>query len=284
MCPVRTTRRRFPFVWRVSLVWALHRSVFMRWSRNPAALLLCLAVTRSASAQAPAPTPPPPPLWDAQLGASFVGTSGNSDTASTGADFIAHRRGLVWQIESAATAVRTVSQDATTAERYLGMLRAQRTLTPIVGLSSGLKLERDRFAGLDVRSILDAGLTWALVHHPEWTLDGVTSVAWLHESRTTGAGVDDPVGVLQLLSRIPFGSAGDTTQRFIFYPDLKTTSAYRSEAEITAQAAMNAHLALKIGYLLRYSNDPVPGFKKTDSTTTASVVWRWKAATAAPAP
>ena len=95
--------------------------------------------------------PPPPrpaaesrPLWDAQIGASFVGTSGNSDTASTGADFIAHRRGLVWQIESAATAVRTNSQDVTTAERYLGMLRAQRRLTPIVGLSAGEQLERDR--------------------------------------------------------------------------------------------------------------------------------------------
>jgi len=47
---------------------------------------------------------------------------------------------------------------------------------------------------------------------------------------------------------------------------------------------MNAHLALKIGYLLRYSNDPVPGFKKTDNTTTASVVLRWKAASPAPAP
>jgi putative salt-induced outer membrane protein YdiY len=47
---------------------------------------------------------------------------------------------------------------------------------------------------------------------------------------------------------------------------------------------MNSRLALKIGYLFRYSNDPVPGFKKSDNTTTASVVVRWKAATAAPAP
>jgi len=45
---------------------------------------------------------------------------------------------------------------------------------------------------------------------------------------------------------------------------------------------MNAHLALKIGYLFRYSNEPVPGFKKSDNTTTASVVLRWKASTAAP--
>jgi putative salt-induced outer membrane protein YdiY len=245
-------------------------------------LLVCAA--RPSFAQTPPPADPPPPLWDAQVGASFVGTSGNSDTASTGADFAAHRRGEIWGLEAAATLVRTSTDGEATAERYLGSLRGTRKLTELLGLSTGIKLERDQFAGLDFRSILDGGLSWALVHHPEWTLDGVTSLAWLHESHTTGADIDDPIGVLQLLSRIPFGTAGDTTQRFTYYPDFKTASAYRYEAELTAQAAMTGHLALKIGYLLRYSNDPVPGFKKTDNTTTASVVLRWKAATPAPAP
>src|SRR5207249_97369 len=115
-----------------------------------------------------------------------------------------------------------------------------------------------------------------------WTVDGVTALAWNHESRTDGPSLDHPIGVFQLLSRVPFGAAGDTTQRFTYYPDFKDSSAYRTEAELTAQAAMAAHLALKIGYLLRYSNAPVIGFKKTDNTTTASVVLRFKAATPAP--
>jgi putative salt-induced outer membrane protein YdiY len=245
-------------------------------------LVLCLTAL-PAYAQPPAP-PPPPPLWDAQVGASFVGTSGNSETSTLGANFSATHRGLVWKIESEATAVRSSSFDVATAERYLGLLRAQRKLTRIIGVSTGIRLERDPFSGLDLRSILDGGLSWALVRRTAWSLDGVTAVAWNHESRTVGPTVDHPVGVLQLLSRIPFGGAGDTTQRFTFYPDFAETSWYRSEAEISAQAAMNAHLALKLGYLLRFANNPVPSFKKTDNTTTASVVLRWKAATLAPAP
>ena len=243
--------------------------------------MLCCA--HEARGQAPAPKEPPP-LWDVQIGASFVGTSGNSDTASTGVDLTAHRRGLVWLIDAGASAVRTSSADVTTAERYLEMLRGQRKLTRVVGLSAGEKLERDQFSGIDLRAILDAGLSWALVRRTDWTVDGITAIAWNHESRTAGDGVDSPIGVFQLLSRIPFGGSGDTTQRFTYYPDFQTTSAYRSEAEFTAQAAMSSHLALKLGYLLRRSNAPVPGFKKTDSTTTASVVLRWKAATPAPAP
>jgi len=220
-------------------------------------------------------------LWDVQVGASFVGTSGNSQTATLGADFASHRRGAIWQIESTATAVRSDDHDIRTAERYLGMLRGSRKLTPLMGLSTGIKLERDQFSGIDFRSILDAGLTWALRRTPSWTLDGVTGIAWNHENRTNDTTVNDPAGLFQLLSRVPF-AGGDTTQRFTYYPNFSTASAYRSEAEISAQAAMNGWLALKIGYLWRYSNDPVPGFKKYDNTTTASVVLRWKASTPAP--
>jgi hypothetical protein len=115
-----------------------------------------------------------------------------------------------------------------------------------------------------------------------WTLDATTSMAWNHEQREIGPDLDDPVGVLEAISRIPFGAAGDTTQRFTYYPDFRNTSAYRSEAEVTAQAAMNSRLALKLGYLLRYANDPVPGFKKTDNTVTASVVLRWRSEAVAP--
>jgi putative salt-induced outer membrane protein YdiY len=257
---------------------------------RPASILLLFLVVSLSPASAvgqtpvaPPPAPPPPlPLWDAQIGASFVGTGGNSDTSSGGADFSAHYRGLVWQLESGGLAVRSSTSDVKTAERYLGLLRGQRTLTTILGLSTGLKVERDQFSGLSFRSILDAGLSWALIHHPEWTLDGVTGIAWNHESRSVPPDIDHPIGLLQLLSRVPFGTAGETAQRFTFYPDFSERSAYRSEAEITAQAAMNRHLALKIGYLLRFSNTPVPGFRKTDNTTTASVVLRWKAAAPAP--
>jgi hypothetical protein len=35
------------------------------------------------------------------------------------------------------------------------------------------------------------------------------------------------------------------------------------------------------GYLLRFVNAPVAGFKKTDKTTTASLVLRWKVASPA---
>ncbi|MGE5246684.1 MAG: YdiY family protein [Betaproteobacteria bacterium] len=259
----------------------------MNLRRIVSALSVSAAVSASAAAQTAAPPAdpaPPPPLWDAQVGASFVGTSGNSQTSSFGADFAAHRRGAVWQIDSNATAVRASSGGLKTAERYIAGGRGQRALTPLLKLTVGERAERDQLSGLDFRNVLDAGLGWALVRGPGWTLDGTTSLAWNHEQRAVGTNLDDPVGVLQLLSRLPIGAAGETTQRFTYYPDFRNTSAYRSEAELAVQAAMNSRLALKFGYLLRYANDPVPGFKKTDNTATASVVLQWRSVAPAPTP
>jgi putative salt-induced outer membrane protein len=248
----------------------------MRLIVSPLTSML-LAINSLAAAQTP-----PPPVWDTQVGASFVGTSGNSETSSIGADFSLHRRWPVWQLESAATAVRTRDHGVGTAERYLGGIRVQRKLGSIVGLSSGWRAERDKFAGINFRSVLDAGLSWALARQPRWILDGLTAVAWDHERATAGVTVNDPIGVLQAVSRVPFGAAGDTTQRFTFYPNFHRRSAYRSEAELSAQAAMNSHLALKLGYLFRRSNEPVAGFKKTDNTATASIVLRWRATATMP--
>jgi putative salt-induced outer membrane protein len=241
------------------------------------------SIAGSALAQA---TPPkePPPLWDTFVGASFVGTSGNSETSTFGADFQMHRRWPVWQIEATANAVNATDHGTTTAERYLGSFRAKRALTPVISFTSGERAERDRLAGIDFRSILDAGLSYALVRDPRWTLDGLTSLAWDHENAVLGSDLDDPAAVLELLSRTTFSATADSTQRFTYYPDLRTSSLYRSEAEVTLQAAMNSHLALKVGYLWRYSNSPVPGFVKNDSTAIASIVVRWKSAIAAPNP
>jgi putative salt-induced outer membrane protein len=255
---------------------------------NPSALLFPLfllvgfiAATGRASAQDPA-NPEPPPPWELKLGASFVGTSGNSDTASTGANFDAYRQWDVWRLEGRASAVLTSQNDQQTAQQYLSAVRTKRHLTDGISATSGLRLDRDRLSGIDLRSMLDGGLSYLLVKRPEWEVNGLTTMVWSHEDRTTGEVLDDAEAVLQLASKYVFGSMGETSQRFTYYPDFTDRTAYRAEAELTGQASMNKRLALKIGFLWRYAHDPVPGFKRSDTTTTASIVLQWRADSPAP--
>ncbi|HEY1912675.1 MAG TPA: DUF481 domain-containing protein [Vicinamibacterales bacterium] len=241
-------------------------------------LIVC-AIAAPVAAQDPKE---PPPLWDASIGASFVGTSGNTDTSTLGAEAGAHRRWPIWQIEATFVAIHTSDNGVSTAERYLGTFRADRKLSTLLSLTAGERLEADRLSGISFRSITDGGLNWALVRDPHWTLDGLTSIGVNHEVPVIGESTNDAVGVLGAVSKIVLGAAADTTQRFTYYPDFTNSSAYRMEAAITAQAAMNDRLALKFGYLWRRSNNPQPTFLKDDSTATASIVVRWKASTPAP--
>lgn len=245
-----------------------------------AAALLGCAV--NASAQAPAKEPPP--LWEVQIGASFVGTSGNSDTSTVGADFAARRRWPEWQLESAATAIRASDRGTRTAERYLGSLRGDRVLAPRIGLSMGERAERDHLAGIDLRSITDIGLKWAVARQTQWMLDALTSLGLNHESSIVDVDRNDPIAILQAVSKYAFNPSSDTTQRITIYPDFKQSSAFRAEAELAAQAALNRRLALKLGYLWRYSNAPIAGFARSDNTATASVVVRWRAESVAARP
>ena len=243
------------------------------------AVLFTLAVLAAANPSRAQATPEPPPIWDTQFGLAFVGTSGNTDTTTFGADFAAHRRWPLWKLDAMATGVQTEADNVKSAERYIAALRGQRKLSSLLGLSMGERVEHDPFAGVDLRSIADVGLTWNLVNQRRWTFETTTAVAWDHEKPTVGASTNHPTGVFEALSTIPFGAAGGkSTQRFTFYPDFEDASAYRSEAEVTAQANMSSHLALKFGYLFRFSNEPLPGFKKADNTTTASVVLTFRSA------
>jgi putative salt-induced outer membrane protein YdiY len=238
-------------------------------------LMWCTA-TNGVAAQSQEDVGEPTPPWEVKLGASFVGTSGNSDTASTGATVDARRQWELWRIETAASAVRTSEDGTQTAEQYVGALRLKRQFAPRLSATTGLKLERDRLAGLNLRSALEGGLAYGLVKRQGWVVDGLTAIAWSHEDRVTGEVLDEAQADLEVTSKCVMGAAGETSQRFTFYPNLTSGTAYRSEAELIAQANMNRRLALKVAFLWRYAHDPVPGFQRSDTTTTASIVVRWR--------
>ena len=248
------------------------------------AILINVAVAAVAAAQPPLPPPPKPdegPGSDTQLGAAFVGNSGNANTATLGADFSTNYRQPPWRFDAAASATRNSGDNVANVERYLENARIKRDLTPIIAATGGERLEHDPIAGIALRSIVDGGLAWKLVRQPSWTLDGITAIAWNHEHpiealELIAPTTDDAIGLLQLLSKIPIGPTGSTTQRVTVFPDFTRSEALRLESELTVQAAMSQRIALKVGYLIRYVRTPLPGLKTTDTTATASIVMTWK--------
>ncbi|HEX5716944.1 MAG TPA: DUF481 domain-containing protein, partial [Thermoanaerobaculia bacterium] len=64
----------------------------------------------------------------------------------------------------------------------------------------------------------------------------------------------------------------EVTGQTTWFPDLEESDDYRFQGHVNVQAALNKHLGVRVGYDLKYDNEPVQGFSRMDTSTTASLV------------
>lgn len=240
------------------------------WKLGAWSLILLLPAGARAAAQQPAAARP---AWDLKLGLSYLATTGNTETSSAGIDASYRQAWGPWSLEGTAAAVQATRNDEETAENYNVQLRGQRQIAGALQLTTGLKGERNRFAGVDYRTILDTSLRWSLVDSPQWKIHTLSGLSWTREEPRGERPCDDSFGVLlQVNGLARLSPTAEFNGRITTYPDLEDTGDYRVNSHLGIQAALNAHLALRLGYELRYDDEPVRGFERTDSTSTASLV------------
>lgn len=238
----------------------------------------CAAVQASAvpppSPPAPQPVPPPkPPTWDFKLGLSYLATEGNAETSSAGVDTSYRREWGVWSLDANAAAVRATRNDVETAESAHSQLRGRRKIIDGLEATAGLRGETNRFAGIEMRTIADTSLSWSAVTTPTWRLRTLYGLSWTREEPKGERPVSSSLGgLLQLQNTVKISESSELNGQVTAYPDMEDTGDYRINANLALQAALNRHLALRLGYDLKYDNEPIRGFERTDTTSTASLV------------
>jgi putative salt-induced outer membrane protein len=233
----------------------------------------------------------PEPVWKGSLGLSYVATSGNSDTSTLGLDFGLTRKPEPWGLEFRATAIRGEQEGNLTAERYLAAFKGTRALGDRWELFGALGVEKDQFAGYDLRTVVGAGATYKALTGPEHTLKLNGGLTWTREDLVevlTDAGwVDQPSydymgGILGLDYAWQISQSSKLSEVLNWFPNFDESGDWRAVSETALQAAISQRLALKLAYLVRYDNEPalqgtdLAGspiyFDDTDTTTTVSVV------------
>lgn len=217
--------------------------------------------------------PPKPPSWDLKLGFSYLATTGNADTSSTGFDARFVQEWPGWGVEATAAAVRATRDEKETAEHYSSQVRGRRKLGDGTELTLGLRGERNRFAGIDARTLLDTSLLRPLVQSPYWKVHSLTGISWTREDPTGDRAESDNLGgLIQLQATGKLSPTSELAGHATWFPDLEDQEDYRLHGQVSVQAALNRHLGLRIAYDLKYDNDPVRGFGRTDTSTTGSLV------------
>lgn len=222
------------------------------------------------------------PLWSLKLGFSYLATSGNAPQSTLGFDGSGSRTWSRWSIEGSGSALNARKRQRRAAESYSLLWRIKRKLHEKLQLTAGLRGERNRFAGVDFRSVGDLSLQWSIHESPEWKLRTLAGVSWTHEEprsiRPTGSArtarpSDDTLGGLLQVSGE--GTVTPGTQwngQLTLFPNFSDPDDLRAQMQLGLQAALNRHLGFRCAYDLKYDRDPVPGFETTDGTTTASLV------------
>ena len=222
---------------------------------------------------APAQPAKPAPTWNLKLGLSYLATTGNADTSSSGIDASYQKDWKLWSLETVAGAVRATRNDVETAESANAQLRGRRKVSEHLQMTAGLRGETNRFAGVDLRTVFDSSLSWAVRDTPAWRLRTLWGLSWTTEDprgdrpRRSSVG-----GLVQLQSMVKLSEGAELNGQVTAWPDLERSEDYRINANAALQAALNRHLALRLGYDLKYDNEPIRGFQRTDTTSTASLV------------
>ena len=246
-------------------------------------LVAALAAWPVMAQEAGAEEEAPEPNWKNELGLSYVGTSGNTDTSSFGLDYKGNRKPTPWGLDFLASFTRAEDGGVVTAEQYYAGVRGLRQLNDRWSLFAGLELGARSIQRFRQPLLAEAGAEFIAVKsetpHPvvrrRSHLDQrgpdsamtMSPMAGVHRDRRLvrrGRRSQVGLGLLASLPRFPSGCS--------ITPTSTTSADWRLGSDTAVTASLTKLLALQFSYLVRYRNQPIGDNEKTDTTTKASVV------------
>jgi putative salt-induced outer membrane protein len=245
--------------------------------RSAAVLLVAfaaqLAVPATARAQTP---PPPPPKQEGSAELAFVGTTGNSSSAtfSAGAEYIARPTG--WLIKNRFQAVRGESNSVVTAESILYGFRTERALNARTSAYGEYVYFRDELAGVRFRNSVTGGLTFAVVKTVRQTLNADVGLGYLNEQRTAGDNVSSGTYSGGAAYKLKLSDNADLSDEVRLLGTFDQSDDWRMSNLVAVTAKLTTMFSLKFSSIVRYTNFPPPGFKTTDTTTSVALVAAFK--------
>lgn len=232
-----------------------------------------------SEAAAAAPTPVG---WGAEIDLKLALTRGNTDITSGDFEIVAGREWERWTTTFYLEAAGAILDNEVIAESLLVDLMAVRDFNSRLGLVSEVDFYKNRFAGLDLRSTVAAGLAWSAVNSGRFTLDTMVGLGWQDERPVEPAAGDRsyPIGVLQARGVWKISENTACRQTVYLAQDLQDSANSLVFARLTWRTRTNTWLSVEIDYVLRHDSDPILSADETDQSLKAGFVFSFGRATA----
>jgi putative salt-induced outer membrane protein len=212
-----------------------------------------------------------PPVFEAKAELSMVSTGGNTSTRTIGAAADAIHRGRRTTTSGRIAFVRSVTDDLENARSLIATARQGWQLSSRTeGFARGEYL-RDLFAGVEHRATGEGGVSFSPSAAPhalriDVGIGGTTETRIAADDRRF-AGASATVAY-----RWTPAPVSELVAESSVTADLQRGENWRSANSVSLLVVMNRIISARVAYTLRYLNDPVPGFRRTDTTASMAIV------------
>lgn len=223
----------------------------------------------------PPSSPPPSPRPRVVRGKaelSYVSTGGTTDTQTIGTAGELLVTPNAWRIETKLAYLRNKVNDEINAKRLTGQFRAARKIGESSELFGRAAYLRNTFTGINNSWDAAVGVTALLLDQEPQRLAIDSGFGYLTEDRTGGLGRDLASVDLGVRYQWEFSKRNRFTNDAAIKTDIERTSDWRLNHVAAVQAGLNSILSLKVSHEVNYRNEPVPGFTRADTVTSAAII------------
>jgi putative salt-induced outer membrane protein len=229
-----------------------------------------LAVPGAGRAQAPA-APPPAPLIRTQIDLGFVSTSGNSSVRTLNVGEQLTVKPDPWKFTQTFAIVNGYTGGVETVNTLTAGLRADYAVGAHVRLFALGNFTRNRFAGIAQRFEEALGLSYGVLTGPTHVLDVEAGAGRNQQTGLVGLSHQTWVSRAAAHYKLSFTSHAYFDQKIEATADFQNARDMLINAESALVAPIAGHVALKLGYIVHFANQPQPGFKKADTILSAGL-------------
>ena len=210
--------------------------------------------------------------WDTEVG--YVQTTGNSKSASANVSSEYNKKWNKVILTLKGMLISASQNDITNAELYFLSEKVDVPLNLRFYIYQLFGWEKDRFAGIDYRYNIQLGGGYKILDTDKNQLSGEIGNDYTIEKYTSGddEGFSSLKGYLKYIYSFS-EHAGFSQEGEILY-NLERSDDTRINSITALSASITTDLALKISYTIKYDESPAPGFEKTDTILSNSIILR----------
>ncbi|MFH1283894.1 MAG: DUF481 domain-containing protein [bacterium] len=208
--------------------------------------------------------------WDTEAG--YVKTTGNSRSTSANAGMKFINKWKDYLLTLKGNHISANQDKKQSAESYSASEKLDRLLNKKLYIYELLGWEKDRFAGIDRRYNGQLGGGYKIFNTQKHKLDGELGADYTDEKYLNGTDDNFSSWIANLKYVYIFTDKSDFSQEVEHIQSFDDADDRRTNSITSLTAALNNKLALKIAYIVKYDRAPVPGFKKTDTILTSSII------------